>query len=124
MPQKILILDDSSISREVARFALESVGYDVVEIDSPFGLSSALQAELPDLVLLDVQMPSLNGDKAVEIALRNGLHRCPLVLYSDRPEAELRALVKSSGASGYVRKTGDMAVLLRSVVRFLDAPSS
>jgi CheY-like chemotaxis protein len=118
--RKILIVDDSAISRAVARRALEDRGFVIIESDSAFGLSSALQNERPDLVLMDVVLPSLHGDKAVEFARSGGLHECPFILYSDRPEEELQALVRSSGASGYVRKQRNTRPLVECVVRILD----
>lgn len=49
---------------------LEEAGYVVITVESPFGLSSALTREQPDVVLVDVTMPGLSGDKLVEITLR------------------------------------------------------
>jgi CheY-like chemotaxis protein len=119
--RKILIVDDSEIVRDMVKLMLEDGGYDVVTVESPFGFNSALRNEQPDLVLVDVAMPALKGDKLVEIALRNELHRCPIVLFSDRPEADLQRLARSSGASGYICKTNDAASLLQQVARFLQA---
>jgi CheY-like chemotaxis protein len=114
-----MIVDDSEIVREMVRLMLEEGGYAVVAVDSPFGFNSALRRELPDLVLVDVSMPALKGDKLVEIALKNDLHRCPIVLFSDRPEADLQKLARASGASGYICKTNDAQTLLKSIAKFL-----
>jgi hypothetical protein len=43
------------------------------------------------------------------------------VLFSDRPERELASLASQSGAAGYIRKNGDVNLLLSSVARFLKA---
>jgi CheY-like chemotaxis protein len=117
--RKILIVDDSEIVREMVKMMLEDGGYDVVTVDSPFGFNSALRREQPDLVLVDVSMPALKGDKLVEIALRNELHHCPIVLFSDRPESDLQKLTRASGAAGYICKTDDAQLLLTSVAKFL-----
>jgi two-component system chemotaxis response regulator CheY len=96
----------------------------VVTVSSPFGLSSALLREQPDLALVDITMPGLQGDKLVEIVMRHHdrTRQCPIVLYSDRPSDQLQALAKSCGAAGFIRKTGDEALLARSVRRFLPQP--
>jgi CheY-like chemotaxis protein len=120
---KIMIVDDSEIVREMVKMMLEEGGYDVVTVDSPFGFNSAMKLHRPDLVLVDVAMPALKGDKLVEIARRNELHSCPIVLFSDRPEGELQRLTRASGASGYICKTNDSTLLLKSIAKFLNTAS-
>jgi DNA-binding response OmpR family regulator len=116
--KKIVLLDDSDLIRDLVRETLQENGYDVVDTNTPFGFSNLLRRENPDLALLDVTMPTLRGDKLAEIAINHGVG-CPIVLFSDRPAAELEAMVKSVKAAGYIRKSGDMDEVLRSVQRFL-----
>ncbi len=117
----ILMVDDSSICLEAAAMMLEDGGFDVLTVDSPFKLSSELDRQDPDLVLVDVGMPGLSGDKLVEMTRRThaGGKRCPIVLYSDRSLRELRQLAEECGASGAIPKSADAATLLREVQRFL-----
>jgi CheY-like chemotaxis protein len=119
--RRILVVDDSQICLEATAMMLEDAGCTVVTVDSPFALSSALVREQPDLVLVDVTMPGLTGDKLVEITLRNRTGgRAPvIVLHSDRSEAELRALARSCGAAGFIRKTSDQQTLAREIDRYL-----
>jgi CheY-like chemotaxis protein len=116
---KIVLVDDSELTRELVKHALESQGYQVTCLDSPFGLSRAVNRERPDLVLIDVSMPGLQGDKLVQVMLSHRLHRCPLVLHSDKSEEELKELVKSSGASGFIQKKSDGPALAQAVAAFL-----
>jgi len=116
---KILLLDDSELVRDLVRETLEEHGYEVVTTDTPFGFSNLLRRERPDLTLLDVTMPTLRGDKLAEIAISHGID-CPIVLFSDRPAAELEAMVKAVKAAGYIQKAGDMDEVVRSVQRFLE----
>lgn len=120
--RKILIVDDSEIVREMVAIELEERGFTVVAMESPIGFTSALKREQPDLVLMDVSMPALQGDKLVDLANRSGQPGCPIVLHSDRSEEELQQLVRSCGASGYIRKTGDGTQLAAAVDRFLRVP--
>jgi CheY-like chemotaxis protein len=119
MPQKILVVDDSDLCRDLTRMMLEGFGYEVVTLDSGIGLSRALGREKPDLVLLDVSMPALSGNQIVEVTLQHKLYRCPIVLFSDRPTDELSALAKNCGAAGFIAKTSNAHVLAQSVGRFL-----
>jgi DNA-binding response OmpR family regulator len=99
--------------------ALEARGYEVVTLESPLTLFRALQEHTPDLVLLDVSMPALDGDKAAQLVRRSGAARCPIVFLSDRPRAELAALSASSGAAGHIVKTNDLRSLADQVDAFL-----
>lgn len=117
--KKILIVDDSPLIRGAVAEMLGEQGFDVVCVSSPFGFSHTLAEEKPDLVLMDVNMPALRGDKLVEVARRGALHKCPIVLFSDRPDAELAKLAKDCGASGYIRKTDDPVVLATGVKKHI-----
>jgi CheY-like chemotaxis protein len=115
----VLVLDDSEIALEVARGALESAGYAVVTSTSTFGFSRLCMQTNPDLVVVDVNMPALAGDRLVEILRRFQSRPFPIVLHSDRPAAELKSLALACGANGSARKSADCAALLREIERLL-----
>jgi PleD family two-component response regulator len=118
----LIILDDSDSSRELVEHALGRRGWRVVALASPFQLASVMNAERPDVVLVDVEMPALHGDKVIEVVNRHQhLHRCPLVLYSGLPDAELEELAKKSGAAGYIRKDVAGRELAKAVEGFIRA---
>src|SRR6185503_12358169 len=119
MPQKIMVVDDSDLCRDMTRMMLEDFGYEVVTLDSGLGLSRALGREKPDLVLLDVSMPAVSGHQIVAVAQQHKLHRCPIVLFSDRPAVELSTLARDCGAAGFIAKTSNAHSLAQSVQRFL-----
>lgn len=119
---KVLVVDDNEVCRAVVRDTLEAGGFDVVELGSPIGMSSVVNHEKPDVVLMDVEMPALEGDKAVEILLKHRLHECKILLYSGRSAAELEKLARSCGASGYVPKTVTDDALAAAIRAHLPAP--
>ncbi len=102
---KLLIVDDDAVCRAVVRESLERRGFDVVELDSPLGMSSVVIRERPDVVLMDLGMPAIDGDKAVTILLKHRLHDCKILLYSGRPEPELARIAQACGAGGFVQKS-------------------
>jgi DNA-binding response OmpR family regulator len=116
----VLVLDDSPICLDLTRAALEEGGFNVITTASALGFSRVLGQVRPDLVLVDVGMPSLSGDALVEILLRNPRNKCPIYLHSDRAEEELKVLVKKSRATGFIRKTEDGAALVAAVRRALE----
>lgn len=112
---KVLVVDDNEVCRAVVRETLEEDGFDVIELGSPVGMSSVVNHEKPDVVLMDVEMPAIEGDKAVEILLKHRLHDCKILLYSGRSAAELEKLARSCGASGFVPKTVTDAALATAI---------
>jgi CheY-like chemotaxis protein len=112
---KVLVIDDNEVCRAVVRESLEQGGFDVIELENPLGMSRVVNHEKPDLVLMDVEMPAMEGDKAVEIFLRHRLHACKILLYSGRPPSELDKLARACGASGFVPKTVTDAALAEAI---------
>ena len=86
-----------------------------------FSFIQTLSAEKPDLALIDISMPALNGDKLIEIARKHRDANCLLVLFSNRKPDELAKLAKHCGAAGFIQKTGSAEVLGREVGAFLRA---
>ncbi|HLO26389.1 MAG TPA: response regulator [Geobacteraceae bacterium] len=106
MKKRILVVDDSETALAMAREALEEGGFEVVTaLDAKEADTYLFAAKQPDLVILDVMMPMLNGDKMAKLLKQNEQTRhIPILLLSSKPEAELRWLVSESGADGFIRK--------------------
>ena len=117
---KVVVIDDSEIVLEQTRLTLEREGISVVTCNSPIGSTLVVAREKPDLVLVDVDMASMNGGRVVS-GIKSGprTSSVPVLFYSDRSPAELDSLVRSSGADGYIQKDGDPAALVRQVRRAL-----
>jgi FixJ family two-component response regulator len=119
----IIVVDDSEICREIVKLLLEEVGFEIISIRDPRDLPDALRATQPALVLADVNMPGLPGTKLVELLRRDGLLKCPVVLHSDRAEAELVELTRECGATGFIRKTANRDKFRAAVASFLNENS-
>jgi two-component system response regulator EvgA len=101
---KVLIVDDHPSFRSAARLLLEHEGFEVIgeAEDGATGLA-ATTALAPDLVLLDINLPDLDGfDVASRICLDQGAPK--VVLTSSRDPREFGPLVGASGARGFVPK--------------------
>lgn len=106
MKRRVLVVDDSEIVLAMAKEALESAGYDV------FTAVSAAAADVyvygvprPDLIILDVMMPMLDGDRKAKILKSDELVRdIPILLLSSKNGDELARLATESGADGFIRK--------------------
>lgn len=102
---RVLIVDDHPGFRSTARALLQSEGFEVVGETSDGASAVAAVEELqPDLVLLDVQLPDLDGFVVAE-RLRFCCRRPPaVVLTSSRDGADFGPLVERCGARGFVPK--------------------
>jgi len=122
--KRILVIDDDADHLFIARELLALEGYEVLTHQSPFGVIGLIQAADPDLVLLDVNMPSLPGDDlAAFIKADDRTRHIPIVLYSSNDEDRLRRAVVQHRLHGYIPK-GDAADLRLKVGYFLQEHES
>jgi len=88
---RILLIDDSEISRENTRDILHEAGFKVTSMASATGVAAVVKNHAPDLVLMDVSMPAVGGDTAVEVMREAGV-KGRVVLYSAKPAEKLKTL--------------------------------
>ena len=111
-----MIVDDSDLVLEIYKNALESAGFEVITRNTPFGTASLISSEKPNLVLLDIFMPALSGDKLVELVRKDkNIKNTKLLLFSDRPVDELKSVSATCGADGFIQKTRDHMDVVRKV---------
>jgi PleD family two-component response regulator len=112
----ILVIDDDDISRTLVLEALTNQGWRLTELSSPIGATRTLSAEGIDVVVLDVEMPNLRGDKLAKLFRENRrFSYVGVVLISGCDESELRSLGSSCGADGVVSKRNVRTSLLPAV---------
>ena len=106
MKKLVLIVDDSEIVLEKATEALVSRGYDVVTAASASAADRFIYGDArPDVIILDVMMPYLDGDqKAKMLKAERSTRDIPVLLLSSKPEDELARLTSESGSDGFIRK--------------------
>src|SRR6185312_13939454 len=100
---KILIVDDSSLSRRTLRRILESAGYEVVEADDGMTALEVYFLERPSLVLLDLVMKGMYG-LDVLVKLREMDPKALVVVASADIQSSTRKLVDEAGALAFVNK--------------------
>jgi DNA-binding NarL/FixJ family response regulator len=102
--RRVLVVDDHAGFRSCVRVLLESDGFDVVGEAADGASAVDLAAELcPDLVLLDIQLPDLNGFAVAEQLLASA-PQLQVVLVSSRDRSSYGPLIEQSGARGFVSK--------------------
>ncbi len=116
LSKKVLLVDDSEIVLTMASAALESGGYEVRSIERWEDLDTMIMHFIPDLILMDVNMPEVFGDHALMFFKEErGLSRVPILLYSDIDEKELRQRAEACGADGYISKSWGIDRMLEVV---------
>jgi len=103
MSQKILIVDDSALSRRTLRRILESAGYEVVEADDGMTALELYFLEKPSLVLLDLVMKGMYG-LDVLVKLREMDPKALVVVASADIQSSTRKLVDEAGALAFINK--------------------
>jgi DNA-binding response OmpR family regulator len=121
MTTRVLVIDDEAPIRLLCRVNLEAEGMDVLEAaDGPSGLEKA-RAEIPDVVLLDVMMPGLDGWRVAEELLDDArTEKIPIVFLTARAELRDRARGIDLGGVDYVTKPFNPVELAPLVRGLLD----
>ncbi len=115
--KKILIVDDSPTERHVLNDLLTKAGYEVVASDN--GEDAILKARLlkPDLILMDVVMPGLNGFQATRAISRDPDTRAiPVILCTSKSQETDKIWGMRQGARDYVIKPINREELLAKIV--------
>ena len=118
--RKVLLVDDSAITHMWIRMILDRSEYDMVSArDGREGVEVAL-AELPDLILMDVVMPRMDGFEACRVLRAHPATRgIPVVMVTTRADAGSVEAGFASGCSDYVTEPIDGLELLSKVRSFL-----
>ena len=120
MATRVLVIDDESPIRLLCRVNLEAEGMEVLEAaDGSSGLETA-RAETPDVILLDVMMPGLDGWRVAEALLDdNRTESIPIIFLTARAELRDRARGIDLGGVDYVTKPFnpvELAPLVRDLI--------
>lgn len=118
--KKILIVDDSQAEIKLMESVLQAAGYWPVAINDPLKIEQTIDAERPNLILLDVVMPRRNGFQACrELKSSAQYGRIPVVLVSSKSTDSDKFWAKQQGADDYVVKPWSKEILLGVVQRLL-----
>ena len=114
--KKVLVVDDDPINRKVAREALSIYSHEVIEAKN--GEESIIMAKklVPDVILMDIQMPGINGTEAMKkIREQPGLNKIPIIAITAYAMKGDREKLLNEGFSGYISKPVSIRELLKLV---------
>jgi CheY-like chemotaxis protein len=118
--KKILVADDKATGRELVRTVLESKGYEVFEASDGIEALDAAQRLRPDLIILDLHMPGLDGFGVIkELRLQSRFASLPIVALTASAMQGDRQRALSAGFTGYITKPVSLKFLRSEVERLL-----
>jgi two-component system, cell cycle response regulator DivK len=108
------------VNRRLAKFLLRSNGYQVIEATTAHEALNQLKAEGPDLILMDIQLPGMDGLELTRRLKENpSTRRIPVLALTSYAMKGDRELAMAAGCVGYVTKPIDKTTLLREVAKTL-----
>lgn len=119
--KKVLVVDDSKTINDMVRNLLEKMGY---EVDVAFDGVEALdkvKAFLPDLIVLDVNMPKMDGFRVCRLLkFDRNFRQIPIIMLTARDEEENIRIGIKTGADLYLTKPIEPEKLIEAVNKFLN----
>ncbi len=119
---RVLLVEDNPVNQEVASELLRSAGLDVHCAENGEQALAQVQARPFDLVLMDVQMPGMDGLEATRAIRQRGVLRLPIVAMTANAFGEDRAACLEAGMNDHVAKPVDPERLFETLLRWLPAP--
>ena len=117
---KILVVDDSPTETHLIKTLLSKHGHQVIEAENGEQGVALATRELPDLVLMDIVMPGLNGFQATrQISKNPQTAHIPVVIVTTKDQETDRVWGKRQGARGYLLKPLQESMLLSTIDELL-----
>ena len=116
MTRRILIIEDQADNRSIVRDLLGSVGFELIEaVDGEEGVRAA-EREKPDLILMDIQLPLVDGYEATRrIKANAALRSIPIIAVTSYALSGDEARARAAGCDGYVTKPFSPRQLLAKI---------
>ncbi|MFA5262576.1 MAG: response regulator [Opitutaceae bacterium] len=124
MKAKILLVEDNTESRYLFSYILKREGCDVVQATNGKHAIELADGMVPDLIIMDIQMPELDGyETATIMRKRPKLARVPIVGLSAFAMASDREKAFQNGFTGYIEKPIELATFVQEISAYLPSPA-
>ena len=118
--KKILLIEDNEVNRRLAGFLLRSQDYQVREAPSAKDAFEILKTEQVDLIVMDIQLPGMDGLEATaKLKAEPATANIPVIAVTSYAMAGDRDKALAAGCSGYVTKPIDKTIFLAEISRHL-----
>jgi two-component system cell cycle response regulator DivK len=115
------LVEDTEDNRQIVRDLMESVGYDLIEAENGAAGVAMAAEHKPDLILMDIQLPVLDGYEACrQIKAQPDLRHIPIIAVTSYALSGDEDKTRAAGCDGYVAKPFSPRQLLAKINEFLD----
>jgi two-component system, cell cycle response regulator DivK len=119
MGKKILVVEDQEDNRRIVRDLLAHAGYEVIEVDDGEQALSAAATHRPDVILMDIQLPLLDGYEATRrIKADPNLKHIPIIVVTSYALSGDETKARAAGCDAYVAKPFSPKALLAKIREF------
>jgi DNA-binding response OmpR family regulator len=120
MPEKILIVDDDLETLRLIGVMLQRHGYEIAAATNGSQAVTMAGNEMPDLIVLDVMMPGMDGIEVTEVLRKNpNTHNIPILMFTAKSQVEDKVAGYDSGADDYLTKPVHPAELVAHIKSLL-----
>ena len=120
-PKRILIVEDTEDNRRIMRDLLSNAGFDIVEAHDGQAAIAAAANHVPDLILMDIQLPVLNGYEAIRrIKADIRLRSIPIIAVTSYALSGDKESARAAGCDRYVAKPFSPRQLLATIRELLE----
>lgn len=125
MPKsKILIVDDEPFIVETIKFSLEHLGFECLTAFDGLEAIKVAREEMPDLILLDIMLPKMNGYKVCRLLkFDDKFKHIPIIMLTARTQEKDKTLGIETGADEYVTKPFDIDNVVSLIKKYLNIQS-
>lgn len=117
----ILVVEDNEKNRKLARDVLQVKGYRVMEADSAEAALARVAEQTPDLVLMDIHLPGMNGIQALaRLRDTSSTRSIPVIAFTASVMPQDRHEITSAGFDGFVSKPINLKEFLATIAAKLD----
>ena len=120
----ILVVEDHPLNRGLVVDILEAAGYTMLQAEDGIGLLEQVKAERPDLIILDLQLPAVDGlTLARQLKADPATQGIPVLVTTAYAQVGNRERVLAAGCSGFLAKPLDVRAFIQTVGRLLGESS-
>ena len=120
MSKRILVVEDHEENRRILRLLLTKAGFELIEAETGEEGVRLAETERPDLILMDIQLPGLDGYEATRrIKANPDLRAVPLIVVTSYALSGDEIKAKEAGSDGYVTKPFSPRALLAKIREYL-----
>ena len=120
MSKRILVVEDQEDNRQILRDLLATAGYDMIEAEDGMQAVAAASEHRPDLILMDIQLPELDGYEATRrIKANPALSAIPIIVVTSYALSGDEEKARAAGCDAYVAKPYSPRALLAKIREYV-----